>query len=386
MRTSNTLFGRYTMSGGRFEEAKGLPLAVLSELDNYNKLIIDVAKRLYLRQHPSKRLPKGFAQEIDLRITEVKTGCVVVDIERIGKDTLQQPLFDDADMQDDYVDQARKMTTKTIKQIKSSKDCSSIGDFPAESLNRLYKMGKTLNDNEKITLSETDNSISADIDSEWASIVAAKDQPGIIETTIDGQVIGMKDEGNEFEYTFLIYDTHKKVTGKVDKEKWDAFYHFFDKQTRAKMCSLSVVCKMNDNEIRSIVNTYNIESSLPSEFVNRLEELAGLKDGWYDVTNGIPQGKHIPDSVLARVQTFLREILTSDNFNDELIDLSIFPTIAGGIQLEWKTLDYEVSFNADDSVEAYDFDDSREDSERMFNRQDSAAAILEWLTKGDSNA
>lgn len=374
------------MSGGRFEEAKGLPLAVLSELDNYNKLIIDVAKRLYLRQHPSKRLPKGFAQEIDLRITEVKTGCVVVDIERIGKDTLQQPLFDDADMQDDYVDQARKMTTKTIKQIKSSKDCSSIGDFPAESLNRLYKMGKTLNDNEKITLSETDNSISADIDSEWASIVAAKDQPGIIETTIDGQVIGMKDEGNEFEYTFLIYDTHKKVTGKVDKEKWDAFYHFFDKQTRAKMCSLSVVCKMNDNEIRSIVNTYNIESSLPSEFVNRLEELAGLKDGWYDVTNGIPQGKHIPDSVLARVQTFLREILTSDNFNDELIDLSIFPTIAGGIQLEWKTLDYEVSFNADDSVEAYDFDDSREDSERMFNRQDSAAAILEWLTKGDSNA
>ena len=57
-----------------------------------------------------------------------------------------------------------------------------------------------------------------------------------------------------------------------------------------------------------------------------------------------------------------------------------------GIQLEWKTLDYEVSFNADDSVEAYDFDDSREDSERTFNRQDSAAAILEWLTKGDSNA
>ncbi|WP_288266517.1 hypothetical protein [uncultured Bifidobacterium sp.] len=386
MRTSNTLFGRYTMSGGRFEEAEGLPLAVLSELDNYNKLIIDVAKRLYLRQHPSKRLPKGFAQEIDLRLTGVKTGCVVVNIERIGKDTLQQPLFDDADMQDDYVDQARKMTTKTIKQIKSSKDCSFIGDFPAESLNRLYKMGKTLNDDEKITLSEADNSISADIDSEWTSIVTGKDQPSIIERTIDGQVIGMRDEGDKFKYTFFIYDTHNEVTGTVDKEKWDTFYHFFDKQARAKMCSLSVVCKMNDNEIRNIVHTYNIESSLPSEFVNRLEELAGLKDGWYDVTNGIPQGKHIPDSVLARVQTFLREILTSDNFNDELIDLSIFPTIPGGIQLEWKTLDYEVSFNADDSVEAYDFDDSREDSERTFNRQDSAAAILEWLTKGDSNA
>lgn len=42
------------MSGGRFEEAEGLPLSAIGELKNYKDLIDDVAARLYKREHPVK--------------------------------------------------------------------------------------------------------------------------------------------------------------------------------------------------------------------------------------------------------------------------------------------------------------------------------------------
>ena len=57
------------------------------------------------------------------------------------------------------------------------------------------------------------------------------------------------------------------------------------------MCSLSVVCKMNDdNSIESIEQTHGIKEALPEEILNQMEELAHLEDGWYVLCDGHPQG------------------------------------------------------------------------------------------------
>ena len=105
------------------------------------------------------------------------------------------------------------------------------------------------------------------------------------------------------------------------------------------MCSLSVVCKINDDgDIESIEQTYGIEETLPEKFTSRLEALAQLSTGWYGTQDGVPQGEPIKDSIFKNVQSFLCEALSYTSSIPQIIDLVIFPQINGGIQIEWTKL------------------------------------------------
>ena len=380
-------FGRYSMSGGRFDEAEGLPLAVLDELKNYRDLVVDVAKRLYKRDHPRRKsLPSGFERQIDLRIAGLKHGCVVVEMTRVQNSAPVQLDFWGDKLDPDVVEEARKLVKETVYRIKAEKDPTAIGDFPPEAVRRLYRLGKSLEENEKITLAEPDDTGRVDVDFEWREIVSKSDKPELLEMSIDGQLIGMVAGVDRFRYKFLIYDTKREISSAVALDQWDVFRPFLDRRSRAKMCSLSVVCKVDDEgNIESIEHTYGIEESLPPKFANRMEELSHLEKGWFDSSNGVLRGAPITASVFKYVQTFLRAVLTRADELTSLVDLVIFPQIEGGIQIEWKNLDYEVDFNSDGSIVAYDFSDSREEDEKNFTDHSDPEDVLNWLIGGVSN-
>ena len=77
-------------TGGRFEETGGwFDLDVLAELLNYKEILIAVVREIWLREHEdSERLPRGFAQEFRLGISEIGTGPYSVQIESIVTGTL----------------------------------------------------------------------------------------------------------------------------------------------------------------------------------------------------------------------------------------------------------------------------------------------------------
>lgn len=381
-------FGRYSMSGGRFDEAEGLPLAVLGELKNYRDLVVDVAKHLYKREHPRRRnLPSGFERQIDLRISGIEHGCVVVKMTQIRNSDPIQPDLWGEESEFDCVEEARKLINHTIEKMKAKKDPALIGDFPPESLSRLYRVGKYLEDDEKITLAEANNTGRVDVDSEWRSLVANSMESQLKERVVDGKLVGMSnlDEG-AFKYEFLVYKTQKTISSKLDISRWDDFFQFFNNRSRAPMCSLSIVCKVDDdNEIVSVEHTYGIEGSLPDRFSARLEELSHLKKGWYDSSDNSLQGEPIADDVFKYVQAFLRAILLIAEKQNSLIDLVIFPQIEGGLQLEWKSLDFEVDFNSDGSIIAYDFGESKDDEEKEFDYSNEPEDIIKWLIGGESN-
>lgn len=386
MSKSGTAFGRYSMSGGRFEEAEGLPLSVLGELKGYRDLVVDVAGRLYRREHPRcKKLPNGFSRKIDLRLAGIKHGCVVVEMTRISQDADDQlALWDEEEV--DCVESARRLINATIKTIKQNKNPSSVGDFPPESLSRLYRLGICLEDDEKITLAEEDNTDRIDIDSEWKDIVSHFDENQLVDMVIDGKLIGMSANEETFTYDFLIYDTQKKIKAKVDIKRWDDFSKFLDTRSRARMCSISVVCKINDDhDIESIEQTYSIEETLPEKFSNRMEELSQLNEGWMGIHDGVPQGLPIKETVFKRTQSFLREVLSFVDSEPAIIDLVIFPQSDGGIQIEWKQLDFEVDFEIDDSVSAFNFSKPEEECEKVFSTSSLPGDILTWLTGGEAN-
>ena len=72
-------------TGGRFEETEGwLDLDALAELLNYKKILIAIVREIWLREHQgSERLPRGFAQDFRLGISEIGTGPYSVQVESI---------------------------------------------------------------------------------------------------------------------------------------------------------------------------------------------------------------------------------------------------------------------------------------------------------------
>lgn len=91
------------LRGGRFDEAStgrvGFPLEVIVELGRYERLLIRVARELWIKDHPGRvRAPKGFEDQLRLRLTGVEHGSVTPVL------ALQNPidgaLFQDADLLD----------------------------------------------------------------------------------------------------------------------------------------------------------------------------------------------------------------------------------------------------------------------------------------------
>src|SRR5690606_5839883 len=71
-------FGYLRLAGGRFDAAEGLPVTSAAELERYALLVSTVARELYLRAHPKRqRVPRGFDQAFDLRLTRVGRGSQI---------------------------------------------------------------------------------------------------------------------------------------------------------------------------------------------------------------------------------------------------------------------------------------------------------------------
>ena len=68
--------------GGRFDEA-GYPLDALGELVRYERLVVEVARGLWMDKHPTrKRAPRHFDNALRLRLSAVEDGSVIPVLKR----------------------------------------------------------------------------------------------------------------------------------------------------------------------------------------------------------------------------------------------------------------------------------------------------------------
>jgi hypothetical protein len=68
----NQVFLKPRLVGQRFDEHT-LPLELLKDFAALEEMLIEVAKRDYLRAHPARaRTPRGFTKGIELHLTEVE--------------------------------------------------------------------------------------------------------------------------------------------------------------------------------------------------------------------------------------------------------------------------------------------------------------------------
>ncbi len=135
-------------TGGRFEETEGwLDLDVLNELLIYRTILIATIRETWLLEHPGReRLPRGFAQDFRLGISDIGAGSCSVRLEFIVPEMRvhqTERLFD-----------AARIVDETLI---AAQDTDPFPMDISDSVRRMYaKWGKTLRWDESIILSECD--------------------------------------------------------------------------------------------------------------------------------------------------------------------------------------------------------------------------------------
>lgn len=320
-----TPFGYLRLAGGRFEKAEGLPVASAAELERYSLLVAAVARELYLRAHPKRqRVPRGFDESLDLRLTRVDRGSQIPTLVR--PNTKNDGLFQDKD----WHEEARRLINLALGDIDSSNRVPS--EFPPNALKPLAQFGRGLRADERIELADSaSDPHRATLTMETRKHIQrlARLDELEIESILVGQVNGLSSTPPHVDVTITEGAQQRKVGAAFsDRSVWNELHSYLGFGEAALPVSLSVIAVQNrDGEIVKITDVLHAEPALPLLWSERLRHLNKLESGW------LYPGSEPPSmSVVERVERILLATLDA-----ELAAPAIYPSGDGGIQLEWRT-------------------------------------------------
>ncbi|MGO1537581.1 MAG: hypothetical protein ACTHWM_11860 [Yaniella sp.] len=322
---SVTPFGYLRLAGGRFDQTRGLPVASASELERYAQLVSAVARELYLRAHPRRqRVPHGFNNSFDLRLTRVEPGSQVPMLVRPVPD-------DDALFQHtDWHDEARQLINSALGDIGENNLVPA--NFPIAALKPLAQFGRSLHADERIELANS----AQDPKRSTLTVETRKRIQRLaqldeleIETVLVGQVTGLSSTPPHVDVALVNDALQRKITGTFsDPSVWEALHSNLGYGTAAPPVSLSVVVVQDrDGEIVRITDVFYAEPALPPAWSQRLRHLIELGDDW------LHPGSEAPSKEI--IETTEQILLAT--LDAEVGPPAIYPSADGGIQLEWRT-------------------------------------------------
>lgn len=310
------------LTGGRFERA-GFPVRGLIELERLEDLIQTVAKALWKRDHPDRvRVPKDFTTDFDLRLTRVDPGSVVPVLERPY--TEEEPgLFDVA--LPDYFDQSIEVIEGAFAGI--VKNMELPVDFPETAAAVMARFGSSFTDDERAIFRASKTApieYSSNIRKRFFGTI----RQGLVSQ--DGSRVGRISalDVDEQTFTFAGLNSNKVPGVFTDPQRWSDLREVLKHESDTCWVRLQGTFRHRpDSSVHSVadveaVEVFDVPGNL--EWGQRLLELADLQDGW------VEEGEAISTPSLELV----RDVLQTEKLWPSGVP-SIFPTPAGGVQLEW---------------------------------------------------
>lgn len=139
----STPFLEATFTGARFAQ-HALPVEALQELAEYQTLITEVARALFLEAHPDRRrVTRGFRHAFGLALAGVHGGSAVAELVR-------NPTVPSLSEDGDHFEKARDLLNEVIAN--AAADAPPPTGFPARLLPRFNKFGKSLLSDETLCL------------------------------------------------------------------------------------------------------------------------------------------------------------------------------------------------------------------------------------------
>lgn len=315
---------RLRLTGGRYESA-GFPIEGLPELIQYERLVLDVAKVIWLQQHKDrKRVPKGFTTVVGLRLTDVAEGSAIPVLARPTvsnalPDVDPRSILDDAQ---DLVDQAFREIVVSNKLPDS---------FPPGLASHFLRLGRTLQGNEAI---EFGTPKTADVARYTQPVrkrflIASQNKDFPLDGTLVGRITAL--DTNALTLTITDLGGRNIPATYSDDALTPDLMEVFNRRDEAPIVRLDCTQLIAPNDtVKSVEDIRSLEVFLSAEDVparGRLLELLQLEDGWLD-------GEGTAPDLLALEQA--RDILQLAHERG-LPDAAVFPREDGSVQLQWIT-------------------------------------------------
>ena len=318
---------------GRRFQGGSLPLAFLRDLSALEELVIDVAKRRFLAENPTrKRTPRGFRDGVELRITRLSEGSAITAID-IAPDPTRLP-FAPRRFQE-YFDAARDDILSTIANERMTAEPGSGID--RQSLLYFNHIGSGLHDDETMELESPATGHTATLTRQTRRklVLIANTSTFSEEVVLRGAISEM----DQKQLTFTLRQIHgSQITGPLPETHFDTVLKAFDGYRSGQRVVIDAVGRYDASERLQGWDAIRHVSLLdPLDIPARLDEFRGLRPGWYEGTALAPPADGL--------DWFATEF--ESHYPAELPLPWVYPTQQGGIAAEWELGDHKLSLDVD---------------------------------------
>jgi len=346
-------FSQPRFTGTRFDEHT-LPVDVARDLAAYESLIVDLAKHLYLVDHPDRqRAPKGFASNFRLDIDRIDEGSAKPILVLVLSGALSLAGGDR-----NYFEQARDLVSECI----AAPENALPENFPKELLVHFNQLGRSLLEGEALELPHQGTGIAVLTPDKRKKLVLAGDR--VYEKEVD--LLGSIAEVDWEKSTFRLRLADGSQANALMPDSFHNKAREYGGKPRHQVALKGVATYDSWDRLQKLVSVESMEVVRNHAIAARMDELAQLQAGWFE-----GQGVALDAEKMAIVADKLVA-----EYPERLILPSIVPTQDGNLLLEWladgtPSLDifldnFQASFHA--------FGPNGDDIERDFN----LAGAADW--------
>jgi len=300
--------------GARFTEHT-LPLDVARDLAAYEVLLVELAKHLYLHDHPERqRVPKGFTADFHLHLDRIDDGSARPLLTLVFAGLL---IGGTANV---YFERSRDLIAECV----AAPDGQLPNEFPRELLGHFNHLGRSLRPDEKMEIPRLDGAPAVLTPERRKNLVLAADTVYERPVELTGNVV----EVNWEKSTFQIRPTDGG--GLIIVPMPDAFLahaRICGGRERYQVTVSGVGTYDSWDRLQKVIEVNAIDMQPDFQLANTFDELRLLQDGWYS-GRGVAPDKQRLDEVAGKM---------IGHFPDKVPLPAIVPTPEGNLLFEWDT-------------------------------------------------
>jgi len=365
--SESTPFLSPRLVGKRFSD-HAIPLEILKDISVLEEMIAEVAKWLYLRDHPDRtRSPRNFTKGISLKLTNIGEGSAVPAIDLFVEDLALVPPLNQR-----YFETAKN---NIVSAVDAAEHDGSITEYLPEALLGYFdRIGRSLLPDEAIEFNPSNESRPSRLNKQTRrKLILSSSKVTVL--TDEVSLRGMIPEVDQAKMTFeLQISSGQHIASPIVEQHFDTVVQAFNGYQQGIRVLVQGVGRFTRYDKLQCIETVRHISILPdNDIPTRLEELRKIKDGWLDGKGVEPSS----DGLDWLAQCF-------ESFYPEDGPLPyIFPTAEGGVQAEWSSGGHEISLEIDlesHSGEWHDLDmSSLKDDFKVLNLNESDTWL--WISK-----
>ena len=319
---SESEFLQLHLSGDRFAEG-AIPCSLLQELLNLEGIILSAAKDSFLAEHPDrKNLPKNFLANLELNLTGVERGSIKLGFDFRQKEG-QQSLSGVENPNSVWLVKAKNVICNAVD---ASSDGSTRISAPDNVLSYLGKMADYLTKDECIFFDTSSRSIPAKLTNQSKErLFQAISQVRTVrdEINLRGAIYEVNQEKMTFELRSL---KQQKITGSFgEKYLQDVIRAFNEYKDGGKVLIHGSGEHKLEQQIVTLDAIHSIAELNPLDVPFQLDNLRDMEDGWLDGDGLAPSKEGL---------NWLGDQFDA-NFPNNLLLPHVFPTLEGGVEMEW---------------------------------------------------